>query len=116
MFKNKLLKQLQEVQAKIRKCEEAINQLNMPVPVESCVQFNSYSLLHAIISGDSRDMDKYQLTKSRKYEDETYEYLQKLGQYLIDIVAHRQQQFELNDELKQLKHEEKYLKTQLGIT
>lgn len=115
MFKNKHLKQLQEVQTKIRQCEEEIKQLNPPVPDEYCVEFNARYLLQAILSGDERHMKLYQETKYLKYEEETYEYIHKLGQYLIDIAAHRQKKREYEDELKQLKHEESRMKAQLGI-
>jgi hypothetical protein len=111
MFKNKYLKQLQDVQARIKNCKASIAKLDPPKPGMRKIESNVYYYLEALVRGWYPNIEMIH----PQYTDDTYDYLYQLGEYLMNIADYEIKQNQYNQELGQLQIEEGCLKRKLGI-
>lgn len=115
MFKTqKYLKQLRDVQSRIKNCKEQLASLKMPAP--------SYKIGHELCDwfdyvacGGTTDLGVFERIVTRKLKVETVAYLEQLGNYFINIVEYERSNSIYNDELRQLQREECRLKDKLKI-
>lgn len=113
MFKNKYLKQLQDVQSRIKNHKATIANLKMPTP--SCkISRELCDWLEYISCGES-SLDILEHMVIRKLNVETFEYLERLGNYFVNIADYERSKSIYNDELRCLKLKESRLKEKLGI-
>ena len=111
MFKNKYLKQLQDVQTQIRNCKVAIAELDPPKPSMRKIETNVYYYLEALVQGWYPNIEMIH----PQYTDDTYDYLYQLGEYLMNIADYEIKQRQYNTEIEKLQRKEVYLKEKLGI-
>lgn len=111
MFKNRYLKQLKDVQVRIKNCKAAIAALDPPEPLSIKVGRNVRAFIDALTYRLHPDLQKVFGT----FEDETYDYLHQLGEYFINIADYEKKKKQYNQELGQLQIEEGCLKRKLGI-
>ena len=111
MFKNKYLTQLRDVQAQIKNLKDSIDALNPPEPNSIKVGNNIRVFVDALTYKLHPDIQKI----FRGYDNETYDYLYKLGEYFMNVADCEKKRKRYNEELKQLRIEECNLKVKLGI-
>lgn len=111
MFKNKYLKELKDVQEKMRINSANIKALKYPIPDSAKIQLDLFKLLRHSACGIQPDIEAL----SRDLECETFDYFRQLGQYLIDICGYRDAARKCNTELLELQIKERNLKAKLGI-
>lgn len=108
MFKNKYLKQLQEVQAQIRSCTSNIAKVKMPTvnhhTAKGIMEHLQLAMEGAIGSDVFLKRNYYALS-----------YLEELGNYFISIAKYERERQVYEEELNQLCKEERRLKEMLGI-
>lgn len=115
MFKNKYLKQLQDVQARIKNCTATITVLNPPEPDTVKIEMNVIDWLNSLISGIRPNVDPLCEYSFRGFRPGTTDYLEKLGNYLINVAKYEKEKEFYKKELMQLQNEERLLKEKLGI-
>ena len=108
MFKRKYLKQLHDVQTRIRNCTATLAKLKMPTNRYNEAKEITKALQLAM--GWFVDFDMF--LKRNNYE---LNYLEELGNYFINISKYSREKFACNSELYQLREEERCLKEKLGI-
>lgn len=111
MFKNKYLKQLQDVRAQIKNLKDSIDALNPPEPNSIKVGNNIRVFVDALTYRLHPDIQKV----FRDCDNETYDYLYKIGEYFMNVAEYEKKQKQYNKELEQLQAEENHLKRKLGI-
>lgn len=111
MFKNKYLKQLKDVQARIKNCKAAIAELEPPIPFTTQIGHNIRGYIDSLTLKLHPDIR----LAFRNWDDETYDYLYKLGEYFMNVADYEKKQKQYNQELGQFQAEENHLKRKLGI-
>lgn len=115
MFKNKYLKQLQEIQAQIKTCTANINNLKPPAPSSVAVERDMLGWLDAIVYGHDPSIGSILENNRRSSRDDTLDYMRKLGEYLINTADYCKADRTYKAELAWLRTEERRLKDKLGI-
>lgn len=115
MFKNKYLKQLKDVQARIKDCKSSIAKLNPPAPCTFKIGHHLVCWLEALFLDLKPNISELCQKEFRGRENETYDYLHELGEYFINISDYYKQQKRYSIEIEQLLREERDIKTKLGI-
>lgn len=110
MFKNKYLKQLQDVQVRIRDCKIAIANLDAPEPRAIAIGIAVRKYIDSLTLRLKPDISKFFMV-----ENEVYDYLRQLGEYFINIADYEKNKKTYTAELEQLQKEEHILKEKLGI-
>lgn len=113
MFKNKYLKQLQDVQAQIKNCKASIAKLNPPEPDSRKIENEILRWLERLMYGCRPDLA--QLFSFSGFKGETCDYLRELGEYFINIADYYLEMKRYETELAQLQIKERSLKEKLGI-
>jgi hypothetical protein len=116
MFKNKYLKQLQDVQARIKNCKELINKLSPPEPDSFRVGCDIYSWLCAMLHTDEPQVASFYDVFFTGFDDSNCDYMRKLGEYLINFADYEKKKKEYTMEFERLHREERRLKEKLGIS
>lgn len=115
MFKNKYLKQLQDIQAQIRNCKASIEKLTPPAPCTFKIGHHLVYWIEAIFLDRKPNISELCQNEFRGRENETYDYLHELGEYFINIADYEKKKKQYDKELQQLQIEEGCLKRKLGI-
>lgn len=113
MFKNKHLKQLQDVQARIKNCKAFIANLKPPSPITLKTGKDVECWFKALFH--QHDPAFRELFECYTLKSEVIDYLQTLGEYLINAADYYQKEIEYKAELEQLQKEERGIKSKLGI-
>jgi len=111
----KHLRQLQIVQARIKKCRASIAALNPPRPDSFEISRNVYHWLTALYYGVQPDMSLMYDKKLTKLDAPASEYLRKLGEYFVNAANYYDAKRIYDAELNKLKTEERRLKERIGI-
>lgn len=114
MFEKRLLKELKDVQENIKICEDNIANLNPPKADNYRIRANIRKWIGSSADGLNPKIN----TLFDGYpEDEaaTYEYLRKLGEFLINMADYNNKRQKYDMRLCALKLTEKDLKERLGI-
>jgi hypothetical protein len=116
MFKNEYLKQLKEVQAKIRACQASIAKLNPPIPELSCVRYDVGNWILTLIQWGNISTTMDALNEQLlNFDKESIDYLRQLGEYFVNVSDYEREKREFEKELRRLREEEAHLKEKLGI-
>lgn len=116
MFENKYLRQLQVVQLQIKYCTANRSELNPPKPDLFSARYDICRWFEALMNEcDPKTAKSHLLKFARCTGSEPYDYLNKLGQYFIDISHYYKETEKYDEELRQLKIKERKLKDKLGI-
>lgn len=115
MFKNKHLKQLQEIQAQIKNCKASIAKLDPPVPNSSNMGYDLYHWLSALFFQNKPDVYQLYQREFTGFNDAKSDYLRELGKYFMNIADYYQEMKRYETELAQLQIKERSLKDKLGI-
>lgn len=115
MFKNKYLKQLQDVQTRIKDCKASLTNLNPPTPDSFNLGYDLYCWLGALLHGCKPNIDELFQMEFTEYEDAQCDYLHKLGEYFMNISDYYKSKKEYEIEFARLLKEEHLLKEKLGI-
>jgi hypothetical protein len=115
MFKNKYLKQLQDVQAKIKECKKSIEVLDTPPVPDFKIGDDLYRWLGALFYGNINPVYTLYEKELDVADMPTLEYLNKLGTYFINVSDYYSQKKQYEAELRPLQAEEKRIKKTLGI-
>lgn len=110
MFKNRDLKQLRKVQLAIRLHKADMEKLNSPKMDSFGSKIKLYDVLRPLFYGRSLSPDEF-----LELNDESLEYLQQIGRYLMNIADYVDTKKVYDKELKRLLKEERRLKEKLGI-
>lgn len=118
MFKKRFLKELQDVQGRIRECKARIKELDPPNPKTPKIGYLTYQWIQALTNDTKPTVDD--LCKTINYPIEMdpmdmYDYLHQIGEFFINIADYNTKQEEYRRELKLLWQEETELKKLLGI-
>ena len=111
----KLLKQLQDVQLKIRQCKASIASLNPPAPDSMKLEANMLRWLQSLACDQKPRVEELLQMRFTGFEDATCDYLRKLGDYFINVAEYYNQTKQYNSEWRKLQEEERRLKEKLGI-
>ena len=114
MFEKRLLKELKDVQENIKICEDNIANLDPPKADNYRIRANIRKWIESSADGLNPKIN----TLFHGYpEDEaaTYEYLRKLGEFLINMADYNNKRQKYDMRLCALKLTEKDLKERLGI-
>lgn len=112
MFKNKYLKQLQNIQAQIKNCKTSLLALSPPITPSYDIGSDLYHWLGMLCYAVKPDIT---LLDSLDFDDSYSDCLHKLGEYFINITNYRNTKLEYDKEIAQLQKEERRLKDKLGI-
>lgn len=115
MFKNKYLKQLQDVQAKIKECNKHIEALDNPPVPDFKIGNDLYYWLGALFCGNISPIYMLYGKECNSLDTPTLEYLHKLGTYFINVSDYCSKKKQYEAKLRQLQAEEKRIKKILGI-
>lgn len=115
MFKNKYLKQLQEVQARIMECQASIEKLNLPQRNKTIKAGKLYDFFNALTLGVNPDVNWLLRDDNNGEIADFCKYLHELGEYLINLTDYIDAKKRYEEELIQLRKAESYLKDKLGI-
>lgn len=114
MFKHKYLKQLQDVQARIKNNRATMASLNIPIP--SCkITRELCDWLEVVTLSGITELGAFEEIVCRKLNVETFEYLGQLGNYFVNIADYERSKGLYEDELRCLQKQERHLKNKLGI-
>ena len=115
MFKNKYLKQLQDVQCRIKHCQRDLQKLEPPVPDSLKVEQDMLRWFQLLFSGCHPDL-QFMLDKTFSGPDnKTRSYASELGFYFLHITRYYKEKQQLEKYLNGLQNEERRLKEKLGI-
>lgn len=115
MFANKHLKQLKDVQDRIKSCKSSLAKLKPPQPSSIVFDGNMYHFFDQLSAGIVPDIDFLTKHTYNGKEHEMRECLRELGKYFIHIDTYVQSKRQYDAELKSLQQEEHLLKNKLGI-
>ena len=115
MFKNKYLKQLQDVQARIKKCKASLTELVPPVRDNWSISRDLYSWLGSVFYADKPEMKLLYDSRFPGFTNDSCAYLRKVGEYLVNMADCQDGILKYKAELEQLQAEERRLKEKLGI-
>jgi hypothetical protein len=118
MFKKRFLKELQDVQYRIRECKAQIKELDPPQPKTLQIGYLTYQWIQALTNNSKPTVDD--LCKTRSYSIEInpidiHDYLRQIGEFFINVADYHTAQEEYQRELKLLLKKEVELKELLGI-
>ena len=115
MFKDKYLKQLQEVQRRIKNCKRDLQKLEPPVPDSLKVEQDMLLWFQLLFSGCQPDL-QFMLDETFSGPDnKTLSYAYVLGRYFLNVAHYYTDKQKLEEYLKALRTEERHLKEKLGI-
>lgn len=115
MFKNKYLKQLQNIQAQIKKCKASIAELNPPQPDSREISRNLYHWLSSLFYKNDLGAELLYDEKYIKFDGPACDYLHKLGEYFMNTADYYNARMKYDAELNSLRQKECLLKEKLGI-
>ena len=115
MNNKKALKRLQDVQAKIRSCYSVLEKSEPPVPASLNTQIELRKLLSYLFYGYAPSVEHFVHYKSNGSNDESIDYVNQLGHYLVNVAFYYKEKKRYEAELRELKREEIKLKEKLGI-
>lgn len=116
MFKKIYLKQLQDVQARIRECKTRIKELDPPEPKNFKIGSNVRQWINSLTNRTKPSVDLlYKCCLDYEEEVATNDYLRQLGEYFINIADYNSKKDKYQLELALLSREEIDLKEKLGI-
>lgn len=113
--KKKTLKQLQDVQAQIKNCKSSIEALKPPTPESMKVKSQMWHWLETLALGHRLEVDEVFMGRSANLNNDTLDYIHKLGEYFVNIAEWQKSSRKLHGELECLQVKERALKNQLGI-
>ena len=113
MFKQKYLKQLQDVQTLIKGCKATRANLKPPSPPKFSIGKEIDGWFHALFR--QYDPAMKDLIESCILKDESIYYLRKLGEYFVNVAFYYEEETKYKEELERLQDEERRLKDKLGI-
>ena len=117
MFKRdkKTLKQLRDVQTQIKNCKSSIEALKTPTPGSMKVESQMWRWLETLALGYRLEVDELFMNRSTNINNDTLDYIHKLGEYFVNIAEWQKSSRKLHGELECLQVKERALKNQLGI-
>ena len=115
MFKNKYLKQLQEVQALIKTNKANLAKLEMLELEYDVPHSMPDAFFNALCCGQSVDIRSVSRYQWKEKKEKFYKYLHDLGEYLINFTDYCAEEEMYNAELIKLQEKERSLKAKLGI-
>jgi hypothetical protein len=115
MFKKIYLKQLQDVQARIRECKTRIKELDPPEPKNFKIGSNVRQWINSLTNCTKPSVDLLYHCLDHKEKVATNNYLRQLGEYFINIADYNSKKDKYQLELALLSREEIDLKEKLGI-
>ena len=115
MFKNKYLKQLQEVQAKINTCKARITELNPPEPCSESVSRSMRRWLDSLSYCLHPSVESLQQAALGDDQIDTFKYIRQLGEYFVHIADYCYVSKSYQNELMWLQRQERNIKEKLGI-
>lgn len=111
----KLLKQLQDVQAKIKSCKATLAEAQPPAPSSFKIQKDMVGWLTSLAYDYHPTVDTLLSCKTDRFDCVTLDYLHELGEYFINIAQYQKEHHQYKKELMTLQNEERLLKEKLGI-
>lgn len=118
MFKKRFLKELQDVQARIRECKALIKELDPPDPKTPQIGYYTRQWIETLTNGAKPSVDNLCDTINYSIEMnpmDIYDYLHQIGEFFINVADYNIKQEKYRRELKLLSQEEAELKQLLGI-
>ena len=115
MFKNKYLKQLQEVQAKIRSCKANLSSLKLPSPDSLDVTKEMKRWFELLFYQHDPAMSSLIDSLGDNFTGNTLDYMKQLGEFFVNTAEYYKAEQRYKAELTQLQTEECRLKNKLGI-
>lgn len=115
---SRCLKKLREIQTQIKDKETYVNQLRTPVYNGGCIMdVREFADNFARVSSGMMSPEEFAARSINKRLDraEVFEYLDKLGQYLIIFADYEHKATTILKELDELRRKEQELKRQLQI-
>ena len=112
MNNNKILKQLQDVQARIRSCKSCLDRLKPPAPQSWSTRQDMRRWLESLFM-DCDPAVEWMFEDG--FKGETIIYANRLGHYLTNISYYYKEKEEYEAKIVTLKKEEAELKSKLGI-
>lgn len=113
MFENKYIKQLQDVQAQIRNCKATMAELKPPSPTTFKISKEVRGWFEALFY--QQDPMVEDLIDNYKLQNESLDYLHKLGEYFVNVADYQTSKRKYKIELEKLQIKERCLKDKLGI-
>lgn len=115
MFKNKYLKQLQDIQAQIKNCKANLAELKMPEPSFYIKTGHLYEFFCQLSVGITPNVHAFLTTMHNEDAERFCKYLDSLGEYFLNISDYYAKEEVYQSELSKLKSKERNLKEKLGI-
>lgn len=119
LLENQYLRKLRKIQAQIKDKETYVNQLRSPVyQGETIMDVREFADNFARVASGMMSPEEFaaRCINNRRYtKEEMFEYLDKLGQYLIIFADYEHKAVAVLEELNELRQEEQKLKQQLQI-
>lgn len=115
MFKNKYLKQLQEVQVQIRTCKASLSNLKPPSPDSLNITKEMKHWFELLFYQHDPSMSSLIGSLGNNFTGNTLDYMKKLGEFFVNTAEYYKAEEKYKAELMQLQKEEHHLKEKLGI-
>lgn len=115
MFKNKYLKQLQDIQAQIKNCKANLAELKMPEPSCDMKTGHLYKFFEVLSVGMTPNVHSLLTTMYHEDAERFCKHLNSLGEYFLNISDYYAKEEAYQSELYKLKSKERSLKEKLGI-
>ncbi len=95
MFKKRFLKELQDVQARIRECKVRIKELDPPEPKTYRIGYCTHQWIEALTNGMKPSVDNLCDTINYSIEMDPmdiYDYLHQIGEFFINVADYNTKQ------------------------
>ena len=115
MFKRKYLKQLQDVQGRIKTCRASIAQSKPPAPDSMAISKEVARWLKMLFLQADPSVSSLIESVGYGFDGNTLDYMSKLGEYFSNFADYCRNEQKYKSELEQLQKEERTLKDKLGI-